>query len=165
MLFEETELKDWDKAYHQLLRWKVALTQALLPHFKEKQYGKIVYLESASVKQPIDYLILSTSLRLSVVGMMKTLSQEMAGNGITFNMLAPGYHATPAIERLIQKSADQQKISFESAQKNLINQQPTQSIGNPENLASLAAWLLSPLSEFVNGQIYAIEGGTLKGTL
>ncbi|WP_430935358.1 SDR family oxidoreductase [Saccharicrinis sp. 156] len=165
MQFEESELSDWDKAYHQLLRWKVALTQALLPHFKSKQYGRIVYLESASIKQPIDNLVLSTSLRLSVVGMMKTLSQELAGNGVTFNMIAPGSHTTPAIDRLIQKSAEQQGISFESAKNSFVDKQPSKSMGKPENLGSLAAWLLSPLSEFVNGQVYAIEGGAVKGTL
>ncbi len=165
MQFEETSLDDWDKAYKQLLRWKVALTQSLLPHFKSKQYGRIVFLESASVKQPIDNLVLSTSLRLSVVGMMKTISQELSGNGITLNMIAPGSHDTPAIERLIKKTAEQQNSSFEDAKSIFINKQPTKSMGNPEHLGSLASWLLSPLSEFVNGQVYAIEGGTVKGTL
>lgn len=164
-LFEETELEDWDNAYKNLLRWKVELTQALLPHFKQKQYGRIVYLESASVKQPIENLVLSTSLRLSVVGMMKTLSQELAGNGITFNMIAPGSHATPAIDRLIQKSAEQQDIEFQDAKAAFIEKQPSKKMGTPEGLGSLAAWLLSDFSEFVNGQVYAIEGGTVKGTL
>lgn len=165
MQFEETDLDDWDKAYHQLLRWKVALTRALLPHFKTKQYGRIVYLESASVKQPIDNLVLSTSLRLSVVGMMKTVSQELAGHGITFNMIAPGSHNTPAIDRLIQKQADMQKISFKESKAIFIEKQPSKNMGKPEGPGSLAAWLLSPLSEFVNGQVYAIDGGTVKGTL
>ncbi|WP_075590737.1 SDR family oxidoreductase [Labilibacter marinus] len=164
-LFEETELEDWDNAYKNLLRWKVELTQALLPHFKAKQYGRIVYLESASVKQPIENLVLSTSLRLSVVGMMKTLSQELAGHGITFNMIAPGSHATPAIDRLIQKSAEQQGVDFKDAKSAFIDKQPSKKMGTPEGLGSLAAWLLSDYSEFVNGQVYAIEGGTVKGTL
>ncbi|SMO74633.1 3-oxoacyl-[acyl-carrier protein] reductase [Saccharicrinis carchari] len=165
MQFEETELDDWDNAYHQLLRWKVALTRALLPHFKTKQYGRIVYLESASIKQPIDNLVLSTALRLSVVGMMKTVSQELSGQGITFNMIAPGSHDTPAIDRLIQKQADLQKISFQESKAIFLDKQPSKNMGKPEGAGSLAAWLLSPLSEFVNGQVYAIEGGTIKGTL
>ena len=163
--FEETNLEDWDNAYRNLLRWKVELTHALLPHFKSKQYGRWVYLESASVKQPIENLVLSTSIRLSVVGMMKTLSQEMAGNGITFNIIAPGSHQTPAIDRLIQKIADQQGISFQQAKTTFINKQPTGGLGKSEGLGALATWLLSPHSEFVNGQVYAIEGGTLKGNI
>ncbi len=163
--FEETTISDWDNAYKSLLRWKVQLTQKLIPHFRSKGYGRFVYLESSSVKQPIDNLALSTSLRLSVVGMMKTLSQELAGTGINFNMIAPGSHNTPAIYRLMEKKAKSENISFEDAKTAFIENQPSKSLGKPEHLASLAVWLLSPLSEFVNGQVYAIEGGAVKGTL
>ncbi len=165
MQFLETSIQDWDNAYHSLVRWKVQLTKQLVPYFKQKQYGKVVYLESASVKQPIANLVLSTSLRLSVVGMMKTLSQELAGNEITFNMIGPGMHDTPAIDRLIQKSTEQQEIPFDEAKAQFIDQLPSKKMGSPSHLGSLAAWLLSPLSSFVNGQIYAVEGGTVKGTL
>ncbi|TLX76552.1 SDR family oxidoreductase [Labilibacter sediminis] len=163
--FEETNLSDWDNAYNHLLKWKVTLIQGLLPHFKSLKYGRFVFLESSSVKQPIDNLVLSTSLRLSVVGLMKTLSQELAGSGITFNLIAPGSHDTPAIDRLISKKSEEQNIGFEDAKNAFIQNQPTKTLGNPKHLGSLATWLLSPLSEFVNGQVYAIEGGAVKSTL
>lgn len=163
--FSETKLEDWDNAYDNLLRWKVALIKSLLPYFKRKQYGRIVFIESASVKQPIENLVLSTSLRLAVTGMMKTLSQEITGQNITFNMLAPGSHATPAIERLIKKKSEVDNISFEKAKNNWEANIPAGKMGDPDELGQLASWLLSPGSEFVNGQVYALDGGTIKSTL
>lgn len=165
MSFEETEMEDWDNAYHNLLRWKVELTKKLLPHFKTQNYGRLVYIESSSIKQPIENLVLSTSLRLSVVGMVKTLSQEIAGQNITFNVIGPGMHETPAIDRLIRKKSELKKISFDEAKKELISNIPAKQMGNPNYLGSLAAWLLSPLSEFVTGQVYTLEGGSVKSTL
>ena len=110
--FVETTLSDWDEAYRQLVRWKIELTQTFLPVFLKNKYGKFVYIESSSVKQPLENLVLSTSMRLSVIGFVKTLSQEIPDKGITFNVLAPGYHYTPAVERLITKKAESQKRSF-----------------------------------------------------
>jgi len=163
--FAETRIEDWDTAYQNLLRWKVDLTQKLIPHFTKKEYGRIVYIESASVKQPIENLVLSTSIRLAIVGMMKTLSQEISGQNITVNIIAPGSHETPAIERLIKKKSETDGISYDDARQKMINNIPAKKMGDPEKLGTLAAWLLSPLSEFVTGQVYALEGGNVKSTL
>jgi 3-oxoacyl-[acyl-carrier protein] reductase len=97
--------------------------------------------------------------------MVKTVSQEISGQHINFNIIAPGSHATPAIERLIKKKSELGGIDFEEAKKNWIQNIPAKQLGNPEQLGSLAAWLLSPLSEFVTGQVYALEGGSVKSTL
>jgi len=163
--FQETKLENWDDAYKNLLRWKVEITQQLLPLFKAQKYGRLVYIESSSVKQPIQNLVLSTSLRLAVVGMVKTLSQEISGQNITFNIIAPGSHATPAIERLIKKKSEMEKIDFDLAKEAWIKNIPAGFMGNPDYLGTLAAWLLSPLAEFVTGQVYALEGGNVKSTL
>lgn len=163
--FAETELSDWDEAYGSLLRWKVDITQRLLPIFRGSGYGRLVYIESSSVKQPIENLVLSTSLRLAVVGMVKTVSQEIAGSNITCNIVAPGSHATPAIERLIEKKRAIEGITYDEAFQAWVNNIPVKMLGNPDHLASLAAWLLSPLSEYVTGQVYALEGGNVKSTL
>jgi 3-oxoacyl-[acyl-carrier protein] reductase len=165
MSFEETKLTDWDEAYRNLLRWKVELTQKFLPIFKAQKYGRMVYIESSSVKQAIENMVLSTALRLAVVGLVKTLSQEIAGQNITFNVIAPGSHATPAIERLIKKKSEVSGISYKDAHKNWLANIPAAQMGNPDYLGTLAAWLLSPLAEFVTGQVYAVEGGSVKSTL
>lgn len=163
--FAETQLKDWDDAYQRILRWKVDITQKLIPIFKAQQYGRLVYIESYSVKQPVENLVLSTSLRLAVAGMVKTVSQELSGQNINLNIVAPGSHNTPAIERLIKKKSELENSSYADAQQRYIKSIPAGHLGDAEHLASLAAWLLSPLASFVTGQVYALDGGALRSTL
>jgi len=164
MSFEESTLSDWDKAYASILRWKVKLTQELLPLLKRENYGRILYIESASVKQPIPNLVLSNSLRLSVVGFVKTLSQEIATSGITLNILAPGYHATPAMERLFAKASKSQGITQKEARQNFEKETPIGKMGEADDLASLAIWLLSPHSRNITGQTWSVDGGLIKST-
>jgi 3-oxoacyl-[acyl-carrier protein] reductase len=163
--FIETSMSDWDEAYTQLVRWKIELTAAFLPIFINQGYGRFVYIESSAVKQPLENLVLSTSLRLSVVGLIKTLSQEIPDKGVTFNVLAPGYHDTPAAERLINKKAEVLKISKKEARAFLVKTIPKKEMGDVDHFASLAVWLLSPLADYVNGQVYTIDGGLVKSTL
>ena len=165
MTFVESTLNDWDEAYRNVFRWKVEITQALLPKMLQQNFGRFVYIESSSVKQPIENLVLSTSMRLSVVGMVKTLSQEIPDKGITFNVLAPGFHDTPAVDRIVKKKSEDLGISKEEARQILEGNIPMKKSGNPDYFATLATWLLSPLSEFVSGQVYALDGAVLKGTL
>lgn len=161
----DSKLSDWDEAYKLLLRWKVAISQMLIPYFIDNNYGKLVFVESVSVKQPVDNLVLSTSLRMSVVGFVKTLSQEMAGKNIFMNIMAPGYHDTPAVQRVFKKKAEISGISIEEAKNNLISHIPSGEMGSADDFASLAVWLLSPLSNYVNGQTVVVDGGAIKTSL
>ncbi len=160
--FMETSLKDWDEAYQNLLRWKIELTQKLVPMLQKKQYGKLVYVESISTKQPVENLVLSNSVRLSVIGFVKTLSQELAGSGITMNVLAPGYHDTDALNRLFVKKSEQLNITVEEAKKQMIAQ-TKMGLGDPKDMASLALWLLSSHSKYVTGQTISHDGAVMKG--
>jgi len=163
--FIETSIEDWDEAYQNLARWKIELTKLFLPKFLSQKYGRLLYIESSAVKQPLENLVLSTSMRLSVVGFVKTLSQELPNNGITFNIIAPGYHHTPAVERLITKKAENLNVSKKEAQRQIEESIPMKKTGNLKHFASLALWLLSPLADYVSGQVYAIDGSTIKSTL
>ncbi|MDZ7740705.1 MAG: SDR family oxidoreductase [Bacteroidota bacterium] len=159
---EETEMQDWDQAYHLILRWKVDLVKRLLPKFKSQQYGRILFLESVSVKQPVENLVLSTSLRLAVVGFAKTLSQEVAKYGITANVMGPAYHDTQAMQRLYKKRAEKEDISVAEAKMSFEREIPVGKMGEASELASLAVWLLSPLSRYITGQTFSLDGGTNK---
>jgi 3-oxoacyl-[acyl-carrier protein] reductase len=163
--FLETELSDWDTAYNSLLRWKVELTKAVIPKFLSQKYGRIVYIESSSVKQPVANLVLSNSIRLAVVGFVKTLSQEVAKKGITLNILAPGFHNTPAAHRLYVKRSSADNISIEQAESEYKSEIPVGAIGDPNDFGTLAAWLLSSLSGYVTGQTISVDGGAIKGTM
>jgi 3-oxoacyl-[acyl-carrier protein] reductase len=160
--FRETQLKDWDEAYHNLLRWKVDLLQRLLPRFIKMAYGRILMVESISVKQPVPNLILSNSLRMAVVGMAKTFSNEVGSKGITINIMAPGYHDTPAMERLFAKRAEVLGVSVEEARQLFEKELMTGRMGDPDEFAMLAAWLLSPLSGYITGQTFSVDGGLTK---
>jgi 3-oxoacyl-[acyl-carrier protein] reductase len=165
MSFLETDLKDWDKAYEIILRWKVKFTHELLDKMLPQQAGNFLYIESASVKQPIENLVLSNSLRLAVVGFVKTLSQEVASSGITMNILAPGYHDTPAMERLYAKKSTLLGISPIEAKQIFENEVKVGHLGKADDFASLAAWLLSPLSKYITGQTISVDGGLVKGVM
>ena len=161
--FLETDLADWDDAYQKILKWKVALTKTFLPVFEAQKYGRFVFIESESVKQPIRNLVLSTSLRAAVVGFVKTVSQEVAGKGITFNILAPGFHDTPAAHRLFVKRAEVEGISIEDARRSYESEIPVNRMGDTSEFGMLGAWLLSPHSGYINGQTITVDCGAVKG--
>jgi 3-oxoacyl-[acyl-carrier protein] reductase len=143
----------------------VELTQAFVPAMINAGYGRIVYVESSSVKQPIENLVLSTSLRLAVVGFVKTLSQEIAKSGVTLNILGPGSHNTPAIDRLYHKKSEQTGLDFDTVKQAAIQQIPVGRLGNADDFASLTLWLLSKHSGFVTGQTMMVDGGAVRSTL
>lgn len=160
--FKETTIEDWDCAYKQLVRWKVETVNRLIPLFEKQLYGRIVFIESASVKQPIDNMMLSTSLRLAVVGFSKSISMEFADKGITSNILAPGFHLTAAIERVFNAKSKKENISIEEAREKFIQGIATKKIGDPHDFAKLALFLLSPVSSYITGQTFTVDGGMNK---
>lgn len=158
----ETTLDDWDAAYKNILRWKVAITQAFMPKMMEQKYGRVLYIESSSVKQPLENLVLSNSLRVAVVGMVKTLSQEIAKSGVTLNILGPGSHNTPAVDRIYKKKSEQTGVPFEEVKQTALAQIPVGALGEAADFASLALWLLSPMSRYVTGETITVDGGAVK---
>lgn len=163
--FLETTIEEWDQSYQNVMRWKIEMTKALLPKLMAQGYGRLLYVESMSVKQPIENLVLSNSFRLGVVGFVKTLSQEIAEKGITLNIMAPGFHETAAMTRLFKKKSDLTGMSVEEARKTYETQVKVGRMGEPAEFASLAAWLMSPVSGFITGQTISLDGGSIVGTM
>lgn len=163
--FEDSALPGWDEAYLSVLRWKVDLMLRTIPYFKKQGYGRVVFIESASVKQPIQNLVYSNSIRMAVVGFVKTLAQEIAGSGVNINIIAPGYHKTSAVERIIKKKSEKEGITYEEAENSIRESIPLKRTGDPDDLANFALWLLSSSSAFVSGQVYYIDGGFVQSTL
>ena len=159
----ETAIPDWDDAYQKVMRWKIELTLRLASYFTAKEYGRILFVESQSVKQPLPPLVLSNAFRAGVVGFAKSLSQEIAEKGVTVNVLAPGSHDTPAIDRVIQKKVDNSDQSFDEVKEEMEASIPVKRFGKGKELASLAAWILSPHAGYVTGQTISHDGGNIKG--
>lgn len=161
----DTTLSDWDAAYKSVVRWKIGLTQALLPSMMEQGYGRLLFIESVSTKQPVENLVLSNAMRLAVTGYVKTLSQEIGASGVTLNILGPGYHATPRMENLFAKNSELKGVPEVEIRKSFSAQTAVKAIGKPANFASLAVWLLSPYSCYITGQTITVDGGLVKGTM
>jgi len=161
--FLETNMDDWDNAYTSLVKWKVRITKKILPALIENKYGRFVFIESKSVKQPVENLVLSNAMRMAVVGMVKTLSQEVAHHGITMNIMAPGYHDTPAMQRIFEKKASVKNITYAEAKASIESEIPMGKMGEAKDFAQMALLLLSPSSNFINGQTISVEGGLIKG--
>jgi 3-oxoacyl-[acyl-carrier protein] reductase len=161
-MFKDVSMENWDKSYNLLIRWKVKFLQEILPKLEAQQYGRILFIESTSVKQPIENLILSNSLRMTNIGLAKSLSLEYAEKGITVNVLAPGLHDTPALERLIKKRSEINQLNYTEAKKIMTKEIPVKRLGNAEEFASFATWLLSPNSGYITGQTFSIDGGAVK---
>ncbi len=163
MSFMESKMENWDQAWLQLVRWKVSFVKKIVPLLQQQQYGRVVFIESVSVKQPVENLVLSNSLRMAVVGFVKTLSRELALQNITINILAPGYHNTAAVKRVFQKKAANEGITYEEAKSRFEKHIPVGSMGEAAELAELALWLLSPGSRYVTGQTISHDGGVVQG--
>ena len=159
----QTKMEDWDAAWPLVMRWKIDLALRIAPLLVDKGYGRMLFLESQSVKQPMPSLVLSNAFRAAVVGFAKSLSLEIASKGVTVNVLAPGSHDTPAIERIIRNNSSKKDISYEEAKKAMEDNIPVGRMGQAEELASLAAWLLSPHSGYVTGQTISHDGGSVSG--
>lgn len=159
----QTDMKDWDAAWQLVMRWKIDLALRLAPLLVEKEYGRMLFVESKSVKQPLPALTLSNAFRAGVIGFAKTLSTEVAPGGVTVNTLAPGAHETPAIERVIKNNSRIWGIPEEEAKREMEKNIPVGRMGRAEEIGSLAAWLLSPHSGYVTGQTISHDGGAIAG--
>ncbi|HET6768313.1 MAG TPA: SDR family NAD(P)-dependent oxidoreductase, partial [Chitinophagaceae bacterium] len=112
--FEDFKQEDWDKAYNDLLASVVGLVNGFVPGMKQQRWGRIISITSQAVKQPVNNLVLSNSVRASVVGLMRTLANELAAYNITVNNVMPGYTETDRLRKLIQTSP-----SFESVKEEI----------------------------------------------
>jgi 3-oxoacyl-[acyl-carrier protein] reductase len=158
-------LDDWDAATALLLRSTVELATAALPGMKERGWGRILAITSVAVKQPVDNLVLSNSLRAAVTGFAKTLSREVAPYGITVNTILPGYTATERVTELNRANAEREGVEPAEIQARLEASIPLGRLAEPREFAALAAFLASERAGYITGGAFAVDGGWLRGLL
>ena len=157
-MFQTTELPAWDAAYQLTLMSAVRLVRAALPHLKESDQGRIVFITSVSVRQPIPNLVLSNSIRGGVTGLSKTLALELGPDGITANCIAPGTILTDSIRDLHAGGG-----SLEESLRKSAAAIPVRRIGTPQEFGALCAFLCSQHAGYITGQTIGIDGGALVG--
>lgn len=160
--FEATASESWQAAFDTLLASAVELIRALLPGMKERRFGRILNVTSISVKQPVENLILSNSLRAAVTGMARTLASEVAPFGVTVNNLLPGYTRTERLEELAQSVSTRDGIAAAEFYARLAREIPAGRLGEPRELAALAAFLASERASYVTGQSITVDGGFVR---
>lgn len=161
--FLEISQEMWIRSFHDIFLWKAAVLKVMISLLIQRKYGRILIIESVSVKQPVEGLILSNSLRPAVVGMARSLASEVAADGITINILAPGYHETSAMQRLFKRRSEVSGLSQEEARQLFVRETGMNTLGNPADIAKLAVWLLSENSAFVTGQVISVAGDQVNG--
>ena len=162
--FEDFGDAEWQKAFELNLLSTIRLTRLVLPSMRERRWGRIITSTSISVRQPIDNLILSNAIRSGVTAMAKTLSNEVAREGITVNTIAPGRIDTERLRTMDAATARKQGISVEEAQRQSEALIPLGRYGDPAEFAALAVFLASERSSYITGQTMLVDGGLLKAT-
>jgi 3-oxoacyl-[acyl-carrier protein] reductase len=159
----ETHASDaWDAAIRQNLVSVVELTRAVLPLMKERRWGRIINVTSIAVKQPVDNLILSNSVRAAVTGFARTLANEVAPFGITVNNVMPGYTRTQRVEELAAKNASLRGTSPDDERAVWEGQIPMKRLGDPAEFAAMVAFLASERASYTTGASIPVDGGWIK---
>ncbi len=161
--FMEMTDADWQTAHELTLMSSVRLTRLLLPVMREQRYGRIINITSVSVKQPIDHLLLSNSVRLAVIGWAKTLSNQVAAEGITVNNVCPGWTRTDRVAGLLQARSEKEGISMEEAEKTIADTIPMRRLGTAGELAALVVYLASNHAAYMTGTTIQVDGGLTAG--
>ncbi|ADQ13789.1 SDR family oxidoreductase [Halanaerobium hydrogeniformans] len=163
--FLDSEEEDWYYAFDLLLMSVVRLVKEAFPYLKKDGGGTIVNITSISVKEAINDLVLSNSVRMAVIGLMKTLSKELAPE-LRANAVLSGFHETKRVQDLFEKQiADGKFQSYEQALDSKRKNIPLQKIGSPAELGDLIAFLSSPKSSYINGSSIVIDGGSSASNL
>lgn len=162
--FADLDLAAWEAAYRLTIESAVRLCRLVVPGMIARRRGRIVFITSVSVYQPVENLMLSSALRPAVQGLVRTLALEAAPAGVTVNAVAPGFHLTAAVERLIVRKQEQTGASREDVIRGWTREIPLGRLGEADELAALAVFLMSGPAGYVTGQCVVSDGGWVRGT-
>jgi len=146
--------EDWEEAFRSLVLAPRVLIEEVLPGMRERGWGRIVNVSSSSIREPIPGLALSNANRMAAVGLLKTLSDEIAGDGVTVNTVATGMFAT---DRLADRHG-----SLEQAEEAAKERIPARRLGRPEEYGDLVAFLCSERAAYLTGAVIPLDGGMLR---
>jgi 3-oxoacyl-[acyl-carrier protein] reductase len=163
--FADTKPEEWRAAVDQLLMSTVAFAREALPRMQKNKWGRFITITSSAVKQPVDGLLLSNSIRAAVAGLARTLANEYAEYGITVNNVCPGYTRTARTDDLARSISARSGVQTEEVFAQWAREIPAGRIGTPEEFAAVVAFLASQRASYVNGTSLAVDGGLVRSLL
>jgi 3-oxoacyl-[acyl-carrier protein] reductase len=163
--FKDVAPSEWQSAVELLLLSTVHFAREVLPRMQKHNWGRLVTVTSSAVKQPVDGLLLSNSVRAAVTGLAKTLATEYAPYGITVNNVCPGYTRTDRLDSLAQSVSARTGKTPEDVFASWEKQIPAGRVGTPEEFAAVVAFLVSERASYVNGVSVAVDGGMVRSLL
>ncbi|MFG6114797.1 SDR family oxidoreductase [Halobacillus sp. MO56] len=159
--FEKFSDEDWQRAFELNLLSYIRIIRQVLPDLKEEG-GSIINIASSSIKQTIPGLILSNTFRLGIVGLAKSLAEELAPYNILVNTVAPGRIATDRVAHLDQMKAEKQGVAKEDIEEASKKNIPLGRYGKPEEFAKVVTFLVSDASTYMTGSSFVVDGGMVK---
>ncbi|MBI5627459.1 MAG: SDR family oxidoreductase [Candidatus Rokubacteria bacterium] len=163
--FDQMTDEQWKQAFEQVHLSTVRLIRAVLPHMRQRKWGRILAIQSSSVKQPVDGLVLSNGIRPGVAGLFKTLAAEVAKDNITVNLVLPGRIMT---DRFIHHQTERAQTAGRSLEAQIALSGadiPVGRVGTPEEFANMVVFLASERASYVTGAAIQVDGGLIKSVV
>jgi 3-oxoacyl-[acyl-carrier protein] reductase len=161
--FSETSPEDWQRASELNLLSTVYLAKETLPLMQTRHWGRFIAITSMTVKQPVDGLVLSNSVRSGVSGLVKSLANEYGPYGILVNNVCPGYTATARLLSLAERLAEKEGVTPDQIESRWAAETPLRRVGQPEEFASVVVFLASERASYLTGVSIQVDGGIVKG--
>jgi len=161
--FAETTNEDWHRAAELNLMSTVYLARETLPLMQQRRWGRFLAITSLTVKQPVDGLILSNSIRAGVSGLVKTLANEYGPDNVLVNSVCPGYTATARLISLAATLAKKEGVPVAEIEGRWARQAPLRRVGQPEEFADVVVFLASERASYITGTSILVDGGLVKG--
>jgi 3-oxoacyl-[acyl-carrier protein] reductase len=155
---------DWQQAFEVVTLNFVRFVREVLPYMRARRWGRIVGIQSMSVKQPVEGIDLSNGIRPGVAGLVKAIMPDLAKDGITINLVLPGMFLTSRIIAGAGQSPEQDQALQEQL-KPIAAAIPVGRLGQPMELGNLVAFLASQQASYITGAVYQVDGGFIKGNL
>lgn len=163
--FEKLSPDDWQKGFEITLMSTVNLIRAALPILRLSNHASILAITSLSIKQPIENLMLSNSIRMAVAGLVKTLANELGPDNIRVNAILPGWTRTERVTYLLKSQAEANEKSVQDVLSQQTSGIPLRRMGEPDEFAKVAVFIASPAASYIHGAMIPVDGGAIRSTL
>jgi 3-oxoacyl-[acyl-carrier protein] reductase len=160
--FSKATDENWKLGQDLVLRPPIVLSRLVLPSMQKQKFGRIIFIGSIFGLEPESTSVVQSTLRTGLNAMAKCIATEVAEDGVTVNVICPGYFETPLVENLALQYADSQNTTQAEVLEDWRKYSPVKRFGKPEDLGSLVAFLASPKAEFITGTTVTIDGGAVR---